>query len=228
MSVRLLSSSIAFVALAAAIACVAAASSAMSADVTLPAAPAVAPLPQPPSLDSYDSDPGNTFEARFGEFVHGIGSVERYTPDISAAIVTPRLNVFHLDGTYWLWLIPRAQVGGNLNVAGRTSFAYLDAVWTMPIGSRLFVEPFLGGAVHDGGLLGTAQLADLGCRELFHAGASVGVRLSARWRLMGTFEHLSNGERVFDTNCGTNRPGLGTGGGNQGLNNYGLRFGYAF
>lgn len=197
-----------------------------SADVAAP--PAVAP-PLSPSPSPYLTGPdlSDTFEVRFGEFIHGVGSVERFTPDVSASIVTPRLNFFHLTDNYWLWFIPRAQIGGSLNVAGRTSFAYLDAMWTVPITNWLFVEPFVGGAVHDGSLTGTATMSDLGCRELFHVGASVGVPINAHWRMMGTFEHLSNGKGIFGTDCGTNQTGV-TGGGNQGLNNYGLRFGYAF
>jgi len=39
-----------------------------------------------------------------------------------------------------------------------------------------------------------------------------------------TFDHLSNGTRVFGTRCG----GLGSNTPNPGLNNYGVRLGYAF
>jgi len=42
--------------------------------------------------------------------------------------------------------------------------------------------------------------------------------------VLATFEHLSNGRGIFGINCGTNQGG----GGNQGLNNYGISVGYAF
>ena len=141
--------------------------------------------------------------------------------------MTPRLNFFGATG-YWANLIPRLQLGGNWNLAGRTSFAYLDILYTVPVMDWLFVEPFFGGAIHNGSLVGAPTLSDLGCRELFHVGGSVGVRINQHWNVSGTFEHLSNGKAVFGTNCGTNQTGVGTGGGNQGLNNYGLRLGYAF
>jgi hypothetical protein len=70
-------------------------------------------------------------------------------------------------------------------------------------------------------------MSDLGCRELFHIGVSLGTAIDQHWRVLGTFEHLSNGKGLFDTNCGTDQSGV-TGGGNQGLNNYGVSVGYAF
>jgi hypothetical protein len=93
----------------------------------------------------------------------------------------------------------------------------------LPITKWLFFEPFLGGATHDGTLAPTPTLVGLGCPLLFHAGASFGVPITEHWRVLGTFEHLSNG-KPLGVDCGTNqRPG-----GNQGLNNYGVSVGYAF
>ena len=68
----------------------------------------------------------------------------------------------------------------------------------------------------------TPTLVGLGCPLLFHAGASLGVPITAHWRVLGTFEHLSNG-KPFGVDCGTNQRE-----GNQGLNNYGVSVGYAF
>lgn len=168
-------------------------------------------------------DPANRFEARFGVFAHGVGSVERNTVDINGEIVSPRL----LPGVagFWSYFVPRAHLGASGNLSGRTSFAYAGLVWTFPVFDRFFFEPYVGPAVHNGSLTPTQTLAGLGCPALFHAGANAGYRFDANWSVMFTFEHLSNGKTLFGINCGTNQ---GSRGSNQGLNNYGVRVGYAF
>ncbi len=175
-----------------------------------------------PATSTAIADPANRFEARFGVFAHGVGSVEKNTVDLNGEFATPRL--FHIDGP-WGFLVPRIMAGGLVNLSGRTNVAYLGALWTIPVFDRWFVEGFVGPAIHDGSLLGTPTLSALGCPVLFNAGASIGYRLSAQWSIMGTFDHLSNGNRLFGVDCGTNQ---GPQGKNQGLNNYGIRLGYTF
>jgi Lipid A 3-O-deacylase (PagL) len=185
---------------------------AKSANLTPPPPGAVAPVA---------GEIGTQLEARFGVFDHGVGSAERNTVDINGSIVTPRLKL-GVSG-YAAYFLPRFQLGGAANLAGRTSFGYSDVLFTLPITKWLFFEPFLGGATHDGGLAPTPTLVGLGCPLLFHAGASFGVPITEHWRVLGTFEHLSNG-KPLGVDCGTNqRPGA-----NQGLNNYGVSVGYAF
>jgi len=179
----------------------------------------------PVELPASTPGPGDHLEARFGAFDHGVGSAERNTVDINGSIVTPRLNV-GAPG-YWAYLLPRFQLGGAVNLAGRISFAYADITLTLPITHWLFFEPFIGGAIHDGSLHGTPTLSALGCPELFHAGASFGVPITEHWSVLGTFEHLSNGKAIFGVDCGTNQGNQGRGY-NQGLNNYGVSVGYAF
>jgi lipid A 3-O-deacylase len=168
-------------------------------------------------------DPANLFEARFGVFAHGVGSVEEGTVDLNGSIVTPRI----LPGVTgaWSFLVPRVHFGGAANLSDRTSFVYTGAVWTIPVWDRVFAEAYVGPAVHNGSLGPTSTLAGLGCPVLFHAGASLGYRFTERWSVMGTFEHLSNGKTLFGVNCGTNLAATGS---NQGLNNYGVRVGYGF
>jgi hypothetical protein len=202
------------------VAYVAAALPGMSADLP-PLAGAAIPagsLDQPAPM----LGPGDRFEARFGPFYHGVGSSEKNTFDLNGSILTPRLNL-GVPG-YWAFFLPRFQLGGAVNLEGRTSFAYADVAFTLPITHWLFFEPFIGGAVHDGSLTPTPTQAGLGCPLLFHAGVSLGVPITEHWSVLGTFEHLSNGRGIFGVNCGTNE----VPGGNQGLNNYGLSIGYAF
>jgi lipid A 3-O-deacylase len=178
------------------------------------------PVPHPPhSL----GDPGNFFEARFGVFAHGVGSAEQGTIDLNGSLVTPRI-IPGVTG-FFSFLVPRVHLGGALNLSDRTSFGYTGFVWTVPVWERVFVEAYVGPAVHNGSLTATPTLAGLGCPVLFHSGASVGYRFNERWSVMGTFEHLSNGKTLFGVNCGTNQAATGS---NQGLNNYGVRVGYSF
>lgn len=168
------------------------------------------------------TDPADSFEARLGVFAHGVGSVEQGTVDINGEVVSPRLS-FGATGP-WTFLIPRVHVGGSVNLGSRTSFAYAGLLWTIPVWDRVFIEGYVGPAVHNGSLTPTPTQAGLGCPTLFHAGASIGYRLTQQWSVIATFEHLSNGRTAFGIHCGANQgPG-----GNQGLNNYGLRIGYSF
>lgn len=184
-----------------------------------------APVPldsAPPLLDGSKSNAGSDFDARFGAFYHGFGSVEKNTYDINASLLSPRLN-FDLPG-YLAYALPRFQIGGAKNVDGRTSFAYAGVAWDLPITRWLFVEPYIGGAIHSGRLAPTFTFAGLGCPLLFHAGTTLGFVITEHWTALATFEHLSNGRGIFGIDCGTNEiPG-----GNQGLNNVGVSLDYAF
>lgn len=163
------------------------------------------------------------FEARFGAFLHGAGGPEEGSADINAELVFPRLWHAH-DGwdplglnDGWDWLIPRPHVGAMLNTAGKTSYVYGGALWTLDITDRFFLETFFGGALHNGSLDGDATHAALGCRLLYHLGGSVGLRVMPRWSVLFTFDHTSNGKGTF-SNCSHN----------HGLNDYGLRVSFSF
>ena len=178
----------------------------------------------PPGSSWYSeptADFASRFEARFGVFAHGVGSVEQGTVALNGELVTPR--VVNVSGP-WAFLVPRFGLGGYVNLSGRTNVAYAAAVWTIPIFNRFFAEAFVGPAIHDGSFGPTATHAGLGCPVLFHAGASLGYRITNNFSVMGTFGHLSNGRELFGINCGTNQQP----GGNQGLNQWGIRAGYTF
>jgi lipid A 3-O-deacylase len=115
--------------------------------------------------------------------------------------------------------MPRPHLGGLGNLSGRTSSAYARALWTIPLTTRIFGEAFVDGAIHDGSLVGgLPDQSALDCRELFHAGTSLGYAITPQWSAMFSFDHLSNGKSLFGTPCHSN----------EGINDYGVRFGYAF
>jgi lipid A 3-O-deacylase len=167
--------------------------------------------------------PRDTFEARFGAFAHDLGGPEKGSADFNAEVDFPQLwhldnhfNVLHLDDS-WNWLVPRPHVGAMINTDGRTSYIYGGALWTFDFTRRIFLETFLGGALHNGSLQGDATHAALGCPLLYHLGASAGFRILPKLSVMFTFDHISNGRGVF-SDCPRN----------VGLSQYGIRFAYSF
>jgi lipid A 3-O-deacylase len=167
-----------------------------------------------PATGAFDS---NRFEVRGGIFAHGIGSVEKNTFDLNLEFVTPRVLPFGA-GQWWSLLIPRFQIGGFLNMSGRTSSAYGGGLWTFPIYDGFFAEIYAGGAINDGSQDGTATRAALGCQGAFNLGPSLGYHFNSSWSLMGTWNHMSNGNRLLGVDCPHNK----------GINDVGLKASYAF
>jgi hypothetical protein len=189
---------------------------ALAADIPPPDSSAPVNMLSPARVDSFR----DRFEFRFGVGAHGVGSVESGSVDLNPEIVFPQLPLFGLPADpAWAWIVPRFHLGGMINLAGRTSFGYAGLVWTYQFINGVFVEGFFGGAVHNGSLAGNpaAHEAALGCRGLFHAGASIGYRINPQLSLMATFDHISNGNAALDV-CSRN----------QGLNEYLIRAGYSF
>jgi opacity protein-like surface antigen len=190
-------------------------SAARAADVVTAALPSM-PWAQPAPIDA-----ANRIEARFGVFAHGVGTAEEGTVALNGELVSPR--IFTVSGP-WAFLVPRFNIGGYVNLGGRTNIAYAGIMWTIPVFDRFFVEAFTGPAVHDGSLGPAPGRSGLGCPVLFNSGANIGYRFTENFSVMATFSHLSNGRGVFGVDCGTNQgPGR-----NQGLNQYGVRAGYTF
>lgn len=160
----------------------------------------------------YFYDP-NRFELRGGLQSDFLG-LETGTIGLSGELVFPRL--FTIE---WLpdFFTPRFQLGGVVNLAGRTSFAHADLLWTTNWTERLFSEMFAGVAVHNGNLLSVDEVHNaLGCRALWHVGFNVGYRLDQNWRVMATYDHSSAGQAV--TGCPAN----------ESLNQAGFKLGYQF
>ena len=108
-------------------------------------------------------------------------------------------------------LNPRPHLGASLNLAGETSQVYAGVTWQVPIGESFFLEAGFGGAWHDGPL-DVPGVASYGCRLNFRETGSAGWRLSERWSLIASVDHMSNADL-----CGRNR----------GLTSGGLRLGYS-
>jgi lipid A 3-O-deacylase len=177
----------------------------------------------PPRVVSADATEAAGYEVRLGAFTHGVGGAERNTYDLNPEFLFPRLP-FGRD-RWWHLLLPRPHVGGLINLEGRTSSVYAGALWTLPVTQRLFGELFFDGATHNGYTnAAPPDRSELGCAYLFHVGGSIGYYFSEHWSWMATVDHESNGHSVFGIAC----QGRGADTHNQGFNDYGMRFGYAF
>jgi lipid A 3-O-deacylase len=187
-------------------------------DSATPPDPPEAKAPQsiPAAKDTSLYDPRRT-EVRFGGFAHSEGSTEqRLTPDLNIAVVFPRLLP---EATGWMGLlIPRAYIGGMVNLEGRTSSLRGGGLWSYSYTDRLFGEIYFGGAIHNGSIYGSPTLNALGSRELFNVGTSLGYRFDSHWSILASFDHLSNGNSLFGLPFVRN----------QGINSYGLQAAYGF
>jgi hypothetical protein len=179
---------------------------------------AVVAVSSPALAAPLGADYGTEFELRGGIYGHGVPftgpGIEVGSADVNVEFLTPRPNLW--PETRLSKLLPRLQVGGTINTAGKTSLVYAGAAWTFDFGgSPWFVEPNLGLAAHNGESSAPpgAQRLSLGCSPLFHTGLSGGYRISRRWAVMATWEHASNANL-----CARN----------DGLNNVGARLSFSF
>jgi lipid A 3-O-deacylase len=130
-------------------------------------------------------------------------------------VVSPRLFGGHTG--FWSWFIPRLHLGGSVNLSERTSFAYTGLLWTANFTERTFFEIFVGPSVHNGFKdFQPPNMQALGCYVLVHSGFSLGYRLSERWSVLATYQHLSNASSL--SRCHRN----------EGLDNLGIRLSYLF
>jgi lipid A 3-O-deacylase len=150
-------------------------------------------------------------EVRVGAFIHDEGPFSRneeggYDANFEVLFVSPNF----LDV---IWA-PRPHLGVNVNSDGDTSQAYLGLTWEWSFFGNWFAGFSLGGAIHDG-KLETTQIdrKELGCRVLFRESVEAGYRLDGRHSVSGYLDHISNAN-LCDRN--------------EGLENFGLRYGYTF
>ncbi len=132
---------------------------------------------------------------------------EPISADINVEVVLrPGIDLF--GGTL------RPAAGGTWNTEGGTSRAYVDARWQIEGPAGLFLGLGLGGAIHDGNIdpVDPGKKA-LGSRILFHIPLEIGVHLDSHSSVSFFFDHISNGyTQVF----------------NEGLDAWGVRYGYRF
>lgn len=111
---------------------------------------------------------------------------------------------------------PYPNIGANINTSGNTSSFWLGLVWEKPVWKKMFVGWSMGGAYHTGETdkgTGAADEKELGCNPLFRLAINAGWRFDEHQSLDLILDHISNA-KLCDTN--------------EGLENFGLRYGYKF
>ena len=150
-------------------------------------------------------------EIRLGALVHDEGPFTRneedgYDGNLEVLFVSP-------DFLDIVWG-PRPHLGVTVNSSGDTSQAYMGLSWEWSFWDNWFAGFSLGGAVHDGKLetLRTDR-KELGCRVLFRESVELGYRFGGGHGISGFLDHISNAS-ICDHN--------------EGLENFGIRYGYLF
>jgi len=110
---------------------------------------------------------------------------------------------------------PRPHIGLTANLGGDTNSAYTGLSWDALWRNGLFLEGFLGLAVHDGKLRnGNPDNIEFGSRVLFRLGGEFGWRWNDANGISLVWEHMSNAGVISDKN--------------QGIDSLGLRYSYRF
>jgi len=166
-----------------------------------------------PTAPGYVAASPFPFEIRGGVFAHDPFSPEQGSVDINGEFLFRLPEGIRPD---WpSFLIPRPHIGFTANTAGKTSHGYAGLTWNYDVTRSIFVEASFGGSVNNGDTGPTAPPKHnaLGCSVMFRESASLGYRLTERWSVLATVEHISNAGL-----CAANR----------GLTNFGGRIGYSF
>jgi lipid A 3-O-deacylase len=150
-------------------------------------------------------------EVRLGGLIHDEGPFSRNEEDgfdINLEILFPSPRLLEI-----IWS-PRPHIGVTFNTEGDTSQAYFGLSWEWEFWGNWFAGFSWGGAVHDGELLtNKIDRKELGCRLLFRESVEFGYRVAGRHGISLFLDHISNAN-ICDAN--------------EGLENFGVRYGYRF
>lgn len=159
------------------------------------------------------SDPGLLYEIRLGVLAHDVdglwsGLRKESGVDYNAEIVFRHPSFPLLLGTV------RPISGLCINNRGDTSMVYAGLLWEIEMKSGMFLNLGAGAALHDGELETSEEdKKRLGSRVLFRIPIEFGYALNKRHRVSIAFDHVSNASLAYP---------------NEGLDKFGLRYGYRF
>jgi lipid A 3-O-deacylase len=157
-------------------------------------------------------------ELRAGVLAHDIGLFGGNAED--GADINAEVRFVSPDFLKWAFS-PRPHLGISVNTEGATSQLYFGLTWTATLfrdvvlrGDGLFVELSLGGAVHDGEI-DTQRLdrKSLGSRVLFREALEIGWAFTPSQSISLMLDHMSNANLAER---------------NEGLDNFGIRYGIKF
>ncbi len=153
-------------------------------------------------------------EVRIGALVHDIDYHGHFYElggenqiDINAEVLFKALYPAQ-DSSFSSFLFSaKPHLGATFNTHGLSSKLYAGLTWDIDLSQNLFLEFSFGGAVHDG------DLRRHGCAVSFRESLSLGYKLSEKWNILATADHISNANLCDQ---------------NGGLSSAGIRLGYKF
>ncbi len=171
-----------------------------------------APTAAPPSKERTADGVADIFsEVRLGFLVHdqGVASHNKeggYDGNLEVLFTSP-------DFLDIIWA-PRPHFGGSVNSQGDTSQVYLGLTWEWGFLDGAFFDFSFGGAYHTGETTTDARdKKELGCSVLFRESIDLGYRFDDHHGVSLFVDHISNAKLCSE---------------NEGLENFGLRYGYSF
>ena len=168
-------------------------------------------LPSTTSKYTSISKPRYLSEVRGGLLIHDEGLFSRNKED---GIDTNFEVLFKSPSMLDVVYSPRPHLGATLNSAGNTSQAYLGLTWNWDFYRYFFFNFSLGGAFHNGeSVTDDPKKKSLGCSVLFRESLDLVYKVSGPHSVMFHLDHISNAKL-----CSTN----------EGLEAFGLRYGYSF
>lgn len=123
------------------------------------------------------------------------------------------LQLEYIAGSDFVFLFARPHLGATLNTRGYSSNIYSGLSWKLDFSYGIFVEASFGGGAHNANLKKSGKKRTLGSRLLFRESLSVGAQFTDEQSLSLMVDHMSN--------AGLAQP-------NNGMTNFGLRYGYRF
>ena len=150
-------------------------------------------------------------ELRIGVLAHDVGAFGRKKEegtDINAEVLFTSPEFLEIVFS------PRPHLGITVNTGDDTSQVYAGLTWDWTFWDPFFVEGTLGFAVHDGETdIESREKKALGCKLLFRESVSLGAHFLDQHSLSMSLAHMSNAKLCEK---------------NEGLDTFGIRYGYRF
>ncbi|MBL8772701.1 MAG: acyloxyacyl hydrolase [Phenylobacterium sp.] len=170
--------------------------------------------------------PATAGEAFVGVYAHDIDDGISYGKFEDGAQIVGGVRTTALDELAFLGR-PRVHLLAGLNTSGGVNYVASGLAWRFDLTKRLYVQPGLGLAIHDGrvafpspdepGISPAERLKrlndfqtklDLGSRVLFEPELSIGYKATRRLSLELSWIHLSHGRLAGRYNPGVGDVGL--------------------
>jgi len=152
-------------------------------------------------------------EIKLGALAHDLGPFSSQKEEGVDGHVELRFN--SPEFLKYIWS-PYPHIGADISSVGDTSSIWIGLAWEWDFWKKYFAGFSLGGALHNGVTKqgeGQEDEKELGCSPLFRLGINFGYRFNERHSVDLLLDHISNA-KICDTN--------------EGLENFGIRYGYRF